>query len=227
MDNYGLTMKGQFVIEAVSTLPTWQESDIGRLIFVSATNKFYNGSDTDWVDFGGITTVATLPVWTLSDQGKIIYDLETNAFHFGGDTKWTETGSVVELRQTLISTGEFSGIILPATAGETVTVCSLVYLDTNSKWKLANASTISKSFQQLGISLDAGNLNDSIRILLSGNVKGFVGLTVGYPAYVGLSDGTISMTAPSATNQVVRIVGYCLGASELYFNPSQDYIEVL
>jgi len=226
MDNYGLTMKGQFVIEKVTSLPTWAATDEGRIVFVIEENKFYNGTDSGWEEFGGITVVESLPSWSESEIGKIIFDLETNSFYLGGSSKWTEAVSILELR-TLTDTGEYSGITLTSVAGETITKTSLIYLDTNSKWKLANASSVSKSFQQLGISLSDANLNDAVKVLLCGNVKGYSDLTVGYPAYVGLTDGQITTTAPSATTQIVRIIGYCLGTSELYFNPSQDYIEVL
>ena len=46
--------------------------------------------------------------------------------------------------------------------------------------------------------------------------------------YLSTTDGQASSTAPSSNNHVVRVLGYCLDASngQIYFNPSNDFIVI-
>jgi hypothetical protein len=60
-----------------------------------------------------------------------------------------------------------------------------------------------------------------------GTVSGFSGLTPGAIQY--LSDdtvGAIEETATTTSTEIVRIVGYALSATVLFFNPDISYIEV-
>jgi hypothetical protein len=38
--------------------------------------------------------------------------------------------------------------------------------------------------------------------------------------------GEMTQTAPSGTGDIVRVVGYAISADLIYFNPSQDWIEI-
>jgi len=51
MKSHGLDMKGKFIVERVSTLPSWTSADEGREIYVEDENKKYYGNDTEWVDY--------------------------------------------------------------------------------------------------------------------------------------------------------------------------------
>lgn len=60
-----------------------------------------------------------------------------------------------------------------------------------------------------------------------GKVSGFSGLTPGAIQY--LSDGTagsIEETATTTSTEIVRILGYALSATVVYFHPDITYIEV-
>jgi hypothetical protein len=52
MDSYGLKMKGPFVVEFLSTLPSWEASDEGRIIYTEDTHKFYNATNVSWIEVG-------------------------------------------------------------------------------------------------------------------------------------------------------------------------------
>ena len=72
--------------------------------------------------------------------------------------------------------------------------------------------------------IDNGNAGNC-RII--GKVSGFSGLTPGAIQY--LSDdtaGSIEETATVTSTEIVRIVGYALSATVLWFNPDISYIEV-
>ena len=51
---------------------------------------------------------------------------------------------------------------------------------------------------------------------------------VGDPIYLTTTAGDSSATAPSGNNNIVRIIGYCLHASNgnIWFNPDSTFVEV-
>ena len=50
MDNYGITMKGEFICETVTSLPVWTSVDEGRLLYDSTNNSLYCGTNSEWVN---------------------------------------------------------------------------------------------------------------------------------------------------------------------------------
>jgi len=48
MDFHGLNTKGKIWIERLSTLPTWTANDIGRMVYITGTDKYYKGDATGW-----------------------------------------------------------------------------------------------------------------------------------------------------------------------------------
>jgi len=38
--------------EILPTLPTWKASDIGRIVYVEDANKYYNATNSQWVEVG-------------------------------------------------------------------------------------------------------------------------------------------------------------------------------
>ena len=51
--------------------------------------------------------------------------------------------------------------------------------------------------------------------------------TVGSPLYIGCSVGQLTQTQPSGSGEFVRVVGYAISADLIYFNPSQEWIELV
>jgi len=50
MDAYGIDMKGPFIGQRVSSLPTWDVSQIGRTVYLNTTNKRYYANNAGWVE---------------------------------------------------------------------------------------------------------------------------------------------------------------------------------
>jgi hypothetical protein len=48
---------------------------------------------------------------------------------------------------------------------------------------------------------------------------------VGSRVYVGILAGNITTTVPGS-GEFVRVVGYALGTSKIYFNPDSTWVEV-
>ena len=51
--------------------------------------------------------------------------------------------------------------------------------------------------------------------------------TVGGTVYLSTTNGALSTTQPSGSGNIVRVVGYAVATDEMYFNPSQEWIELV
>ncbi len=108
-----------------------------------------------------------------------------------------------------------------------MTTGAIYHYKSDGTWELADADDQSKSDGLLGVALGAdASVNG---VLLRGMVTldhdpGAVGNTL----FLSTTAGDCSATAPSGNNNVVRIIGYCLDASngQIWFNPDSTFVEV-
>jgi hypothetical protein len=56
--------------------------------------------------------------------------------------------------------------------------------------------------------------------------SGFSSFSAGDTLYISTTEGAITSTAPTATGDFVRVVGYALGSNRIFIRPSEDYIEL-
>ena len=131
----------------------------------------------------------------------------------------------IELEKSSTTPGDANGEVVYF-GGETGTIAAgeIVYYNSSGNWELANATDTTKSVGLLGVAL--GGDASANGILL----KGMVTLdhdpgAVGDKLYLRTVAG-IAGAAPSGTGNVVRLIGYCLDATngQIYFNPSNDFI---
>jgi hypothetical protein len=85
-------------------------------------------------------------------------------------------------------------------------------------WKKALA-TAGSVIQGRFIALSDGAIGDVIPVSARCVVGGYSGATAGNPIYVaeGTSNGMVTETAPSTTNDANTIIGIALSATEIYF----------
>ena len=50
--------------------------------------------------------------------------------------------------------------------------------------------------------------------------------SIGGELYLSTTAGAMTQTQPSGCGDIVRVVGYAISADLIYFNPSQDWIEL-
>jgi hypothetical protein len=111
--------------------------------------------------------------------------------------------------------------------GATIALMDLMYLGSSSKWLLTDADAVATAQGMLGICLDGGVDTDTTTAALSGS---FVrddtwNWTPGALLYVDTATpGAITATAPSGTDDVIRVVGWAVTADVIYFCPSPDNI---
>lgn len=110
---------------------------------------------------------------------------------------------------------------------EGLTTGGIYHFKSDGTWEEADADAASTSDGLLGVAL--GTTSNEHGILL----RGMVTLdhdpgAVGDVLYLSTTAGDASSTAPSATGDVVRIIGYCLDASngQIWFNPDSTFVEI-
>ncbi len=113
-------------------------------------------------------------------------------------------------------------------AGDTIAQWDLVYLDsTSGRWEFADADAAATSGQVLlALATASGTDGNPMNVIFRGIVRndGWTWTTVGAPLYVSGTPGAITQTAPSGTDDVIRIVGYVISDDCIYFNPESDFI---
>lgn len=98
MKSYGLNLKGELVVEKVTTLPTWTVDDIGRIIYVTGTEDVYIGTSSSFKGLGDIPSGETI----LFDKNTAVagYTLQTDiddqlVYITKGSAAGGETGGTV------------------------------------------------------------------------------------------------------------------------------------
>ena len=121
--------------------------------------------------------------------------------------------------EVLIGVGSF---------GEAIAAGMLVYLNSSGVWTPADADEEIASSYLLGITLSS-SIEGGVLIRGFFNVTDYIQGTfrAGSPCYISESAGSVDFTRPSASGDFVRIVGHATDtANVIYFNPSNDYIEI-
>jgi len=145
-----------------------------------------------------------------------------------GDIQLGETD--IKLDAVLSGDEKWSGITMAGTAGATLAVGDVCFLQTSdSKWELVDGilDGTDLGFKlQLGICVLAADADAATEMLVYGKVRSaaFPAFTVGAPVYLSDTAGDLIVTQPSTTNFAIRICGYAITAEDLFFNPSNDYI---
>ena len=112
-----------------------------------------------------------------------------------------------------------------------MTVGKIYHYKSDGTWEIANADAIATSDGLLGVALGAAS--DTNGVLLRGMVTldhdpGAVGDVLYVQSDNAGTPGDATATAPSASGDCVRVVGYCVHASagNVWFNPDNTFIQV-
>lgn len=111
-------------------------------------------------------------------------------------------------------------------ATATIAQWDAVYLSTTG-WALTDADAASTAGGvMVGLAAAAGTSSNPLTVVTRGIIRndGWTWTTVGAPLYLSTTAGALTETAPSGTDDVVRIVGYVMSDDCIFFNPSNDWI---
>ena len=143
---------------------------------------------------------------------------------------WNTTDEKVEWVDA--PSGGGSEVIYQGTG--TTTAGYIYYLKSNNTWETTNANTVSRSIGLIGVALGTNPSVDGMLLkgfcTVASNISPAYSTTGGvlYLQSHGYFNGQAYITAPTASGDVVRVVGYALESVQnnidIYFNPSQDWI---
>lgn len=106
-------------------------------------------------------------------------------------------------------------------------VGDLVYLDSSATWQKVDASAASTSSGLLGIALEVKASGAALKVALPGSfvyTTAFPTFTIGAPIYASETAGAVTLTQPTTTDAVIRVIGHGIHADKMYFNPDNAYI---
>lgn len=122
--------------------------------------------------------------------------------------------------------GKYSGMTVTGTGGATIAFGDLVTLDKDDlRWELVDISVAAAATGDargiLAMAVTSSSDGAALTVLLHGIIRAdanFPALTIGAPVYATTA-GDVTVTQPTTTDHVIRIIGYGLTADEMYFNP--------
>jgi hypothetical protein len=138
-----------------------------------------------------------------------------------------------------LADGEFgSGEILKFSPGanDTLTAGQLFFLNADGTWDQTDADAVATGADQL-LGVGLGGSSQTVGCLIRGFIRipsteilNTPGSPHGKPIYVSTTAGHFDFTAPSGTDDFVRIVGYAIDKDSsdvlVYFNPDNTFVEI-
>ena len=193
----------------------------GDVTFSSASGTVTFSGSTSGIAYGDISSTPTIPT--------NVSDLTNDSGFITGANELD--GQYVEYitRTTSYGNDSYEGEVLKFGAGSSLSFGQLRYMTAAgsplaARWANADADAESTTAGLLGIALGSSP-NDGF--LLKGVIAFGNSFDPGDTLYVSLTAGGITNDISSyTTGDIVRIVGYALSTSLIYFNPSPDYIEL-
>lgn len=175
------------------------------------------------------TTIARVSAGVASIEGVNI--LTTAGGTLTGNITLGENTSIA-LDPAGSADGKYTGITVTGTAGEALAFGDVIVLDvTAGKWFKGSVSAAAAADGDLrggtGMCvLAAAGDASATTVLLMGTCRAdanFPALTIGSVVYATTA-GDITVTRPSTTDHIIKVLGYALTADEIMFCPSMDYI---
>jgi hypothetical protein len=213
------------VTSVTGTAPVTSSGGATPAISMAAATTSVNGylTSTDWTTFNNKQAALTLTTTGTSGAATLV----------GATLNVPQYTTPSTLSLTQLTTGSliFSPSAAPAYNGEivkfgtgTLTAGQLYYLNASGVWTLANATAAASSTGMLGIAVGASPTVDGLLVRGYAVNAGYT-QTTGSVIYIATTAGAMTETAPSATTQVVRVVGYKTSLTHtIYLTPDPTWV---
>ena len=211
---------GTVTVKDVDGSPT-----VGGVSVIQVTNGTLtnNGGGTVTIDTAGAVDISGTPT-----QGQLAQWVDADTIEGTSSTtahQVTSAGGVSTAGDygagSLIS-GKLGANTGSLTAGH-------VYRIGSSAWSKTNADAEADAVGLIAMAVGTSAWNN---MLLRGFVvvdgaNALAGGSIGDPVYLSTVDGRVSVTPPTATNHISRVVGYLINTTGvIYFDPSQDWVKI-
>ena len=174
-----------------------------------------------WIgNASGVATPTTLA--TVATSGD--YNDLTNTPSAGAANELDGQKIEYFTRTTAYGNGSHEGKVIKF--GTATLVNQKLYQYTASGWSPTDADVAGKAEGMIALALGTSESSDGLLLQGLRSSSSYSGFTAGDTLYVSETEGTITNTAPTASGSVVRIVGYALGSNFIYFDPSDNFIEI-
>lgn len=213
----GATLSGGSINGAFITGATLSGSS---LVLPTLSGAFITGATLSGGAIGGaFITGATLSGSSLVTP-RLVGGFLTGATLSGGSVH-----SNLHINASLPSDDTYSGISVTLTAGVTLAQWNAGFMATTSKIELADADAIATA-GAFALATSAMDANASGIFLLNGIARNDAWTwTVGGLVYLSTTAGGLTQTAPSATDDVIQVVGVALTADSMFWNPQLVQVE--
>ena len=213
---------------------------------VDATNKYAIFSDDSSVD---VRVDGEIWAGTFRAQGEIYSPNTSTKFRVGGETsslylEMNAIGSIATFNDMNLKVdkevesknqkttqptadNEFNGEIVYFGTSGTFAAGDVVTLNTSGQWVKADASAEATAYGLMGVALGTSASSNGILINGYARISAFSGFTTGVPLFLSETAGDVTSTAPTATNTIVRVLGYKVDTNTVFFKPDNSWIKNL
>ena len=140
---------------------------------------------------------------------------------------YSNTATNRKFTVTSSTDGDCDGDIVYFGGTTSMTVGTIYHYKSDGTWEAADADAVANCDGMMAVALGAASDTNGMLI------RGMVTLdhdpgAVGDVLFLSTTAGDCSATAPSGNNDVIRVIGYCLNASngQIWFDPDKTYVEV-
>lgn len=110
-------------------------------------------------------------------------------------------------------------------ASETITAGDVCYVDGSGTMSIADNAAPSTSDSMLGVAVGDVAAAGTGTFLLKGMFNDEGTFTTGSPLYLA-NAGAVSDSPPSAAGSVIRVLGYSVSTSRVFFDPDKTWMEI-
>ena len=154
-----------------------------------------------------------------------VFQVTDSSFTFDGAIQ-----TIIKKRKftkTTNTDGNADGDIVYFGGTTSMTTGAIYHYKSDGTWELADADSAATCDGLLGVALGAASNTNGVLL------RGMVTLdhdpgAVGDVLFVSTTAGDATATAPSGSGDIVRVIGYCIDASngQIWFNPDGTFVEV-
>ena len=179
---------------------------------------------------------------TITTPSDIIHTGDTDTkISFGTNTVTVTAGNVNavvasqegasitkrKFAKTSSTDGNADGDVVYLGGTTSMTAGKIYHFKSDGTWEAADADSAATCDGLLGVALGSSSDDDGVLIRGMVTIANDPG-AVGDVLFLSTTAGQATATAPSGNGDIVRVIGYCLDASngEIYFNPDGTFVEV-